>query len=186
MSVPHVNDTEGAPAGFLLEDVWRDDRPGVPASQRWKAIFSGGYRNATENQGGRDKGAWVMGSADGIRFTHAAGNAGPALFCSDTQDVSLGWVPHFEKYAMFIRHDGPDEHNPNGAGGPGRRVALCLTDDLADFGSNRGPDADGCTSALPDGCRGGETGFVWAAANAGLAVRAPRSRARATRQALRS
>ena len=58
---------------------------------------------------------------------------------------------------MWIRHDGPDAQNPNGAGGPGRRVALCLTDELSDFGSNRGPGAQGCTSTLPDGCRGGAT-----------------------------
>ena len=117
------------------------------------------FSQATINQGGRDKGAWVWHSPDGIHFTEPADarQKGPALLCSDTQDVSLGWIPSLAKYAMWIRHDGPDAQNPNGAGGPGRRVALCLTDELSDFGSNRGPGAQGCTSTLPDGCRGGAT-----------------------------
>lgn len=52
--------------------------------------------------------------------------------CSDTDNVGIGWIPAAQRYAVFVRHDGPDAVGPAGPGtGAGRRVSVCLTDDLA-------------------------------------------------------
>lgn len=105
--------------GFV--DVFRDEKPGTPAGQRWKALV---------NEGG---GNHIWASADAIHFTRI-GNAGrPVLLGADTQNIGLGWNPALAKYIFYIRHN----HCPPSAMVPGgycqpshRRIALCLVDDL--------------------------------------------------------
>ena len=107
--------------GFV--DVFRDDKPGTPAAERWKALV---------NEAG---GVHVWASPDAIHFTRVGNRSQPVLVGADTQNIGLGWNAALQKYLVYIRHN----HCPPSAMAPGgycqpshRRIALCLVDDLLD------------------------------------------------------
>eukprot|EP01050_Picozoa_sp_SAG11_P010478 SAG11_NODE_1050_length_6025_cov_5.835974_2_plen_795_part_00 len=102
-------------------DVFRDDKPRVPAGERYKALV---------NEAGGDH-IWV--SADAIRFTRHGNKTKPVLVGADTQNVGVGWNDALQKYIIYIRHN----HCPPSAMLPGgycqpshRRIAVCLVDDV--------------------------------------------------------
>eukprot|EP01048_Picozoa_sp_COSAG05_P003791 COSAG05_NODE_183_length_14758_cov_90.142506_3_plen_613_part_00 len=102
-------------------DVFRDDKPGVPASEQYKALV---------NEAGRDH-VWV--SADAIHFTRHGNKSQPVLIGADTQNIGVGWNEILRKYIIYIRHN----HCPPSAMLPGgycqpshRRIAVCLVDDM--------------------------------------------------------
>ena len=123
---------DGTPtSGFAPMSFFRDLSPSAAADEPFKVI---GQFKAGGKAGGV---AWA--TSDGLRFRPLHG-AGPnattdpiiGVNCSDTDDIGVGWVPQARRYAVFVRHDGPDAVGPGGPGtGAGRRVSVCLTDNLA-------------------------------------------------------
>ena len=102
-------------------DVFRDERPGVPPAERWKALI---------NEAGGDH-IWV--SADALHFTRHGNRSKPVLVGADTQNIGVGWNQALQKYVVYLRHN----HCPPSAMLPGgycqpshRRIAVCLVDDL--------------------------------------------------------
>ena len=52
-----------------------------------------------------------------------------------TDNVAIGYLPAIDKYAFYVRNWAPPPGQESR--GPTRRVGLCLTDDLRDFGAPR-------------------------------------------------
>ena len=52
-----------------------------------------------------------------------------------TDNVAIGYLPAIDKYAFYVRNWAPPPGQESR--GPTRRIGLCLTDDLRDFGAPR-------------------------------------------------
>jgi hypothetical protein len=91
---------DNSSTGHTPGTVFRDERPGTPASEQWKmvALWNG-------NETGDVVTTHAMASADGIRWRHFAG---PLYSHSDTQDVGM-WSPLAGggngSYVMFRRQE---------------------------------------------------------------------------------
>lgn len=80
----------------------KDDRPGVPAAERYKAVGGGVGTAAEHKASGTVRGLNRLVSADGIHWTQLPG---PPLFSAwalDTQNV-LAWIPSESCYAVYLR-----------------------------------------------------------------------------------
>eukprot|EP01051_Picozoa_sp_SAG22_P023269 SAG22_NODE_5931_length_928_cov_1.675513_1_plen_266_part_10 len=84
--------------------VFIDDKPGVPAAERFKMA-------ASWAKGGKS-GIWLMGSPDGIHFTPLFDK--PVVADSDTQNIAF-YDHHTQRYTGYIRIDNPAplEHPAN-------------------------------------------------------------------------
>lgn len=140
---PPTNKDGTAASPFGPMSFFKDTAPGVPESEQWKVIGEIDIRSP----GQRKSGGVAWATADGLHF-HPLASAGPnaatdpviGVNCSDTENIGVGWLPSARRYAIFVRHDGPDAVGPGNAGpgtGAGRRISVCLTDDLAgSWGNN--------------------------------------------------
>ena len=134
----HPNGSVASP--FSPMSFFRDTNPAARGDERWIVIG--------QIVGAKSGGvAWA--TTDGLRFKplHAAGPTAISdpvigVNCSDTDDIGVGWLPAAKRYAIFVRHDGPDAVGPGGPGtGAGRRVSVCRTDNLAgSWGRNAASD----------------------------------------------
>lgn len=80
-----------------------DDRPGVPAEERYKAVGGGMTTSAETKATGAVRGLYRLVSPDGIHWKEVKG--GKPLFTGyamDTQNV-LVWLPAEQCYAVYIR-----------------------------------------------------------------------------------
>ena len=141
----HPNGSVASP--FSPMSFFRDTNPAAREDERWivigQIVIGGG-----STRGGKSGGvAWA--TTDGLRFKplHAAGPTAISdpvigVNCSDTDNIGVGWLPSAKRYAIFVRHDGPDAVGPGGPGtGAGRRVSVCRTDNLAgSWGRNAASD----------------------------------------------
>ena len=107
-------------SGGGLEGLFRDDRRGVPDSERWK-MLCGVCEPACLKHG-----QGVCASPDGIHWRVVVSHA---AISSDTYNMGQ-WDPVSQQYAFYMRHEPP----PGGfvAGGPPdrRQIGLCLTPTL--------------------------------------------------------
>lgn len=114
---PRSDGQKGHPAYDYHEPgtVFLDDKPGVPASERFKMVCS--WKG----------GVWLLSSPDGISFTPMFGK--PVVPGSDTQNVAF--YDHLtERYVGYIRIDNPvpKEHPSNEScpiQAPIRRIGRC-------------------------------------------------------------
>ena len=114
---PRSDGRAGHPAYDYHEPgtVFIDDKPGVPASERFKMACS--WKG----------GVWLLSSPDGISFTPMFGK--PVVPGSDTQNVAF-FDHHTERYVGYIRIDNPvpKEHPANLScpiQAPIRRIGRC-------------------------------------------------------------
>jgi len=88
--------------------VLLDDRPGVPAAQRYKAVGGGMTTSAESKATGAVRGLYRFVSADGIHWEKVPGEPLFKGYALDTQNV-LAWIPAENCYAVYLRMWTEDE-----------------------------------------------------------------------------
>jgi hypothetical protein len=83
--------------------VFKDERPGVPASERFKAV--GGSSNRWEADLSRPHGLFRYVSADGLNWRLFSPEAIFREYALDTLNVAI-WSPEEQVYAIYIRPGG--------------------------------------------------------------------------------
>jgi hypothetical protein len=80
----------------------KDDRPGVPAAEKYKAV-GGGVGGAAEHKATNTvRGLNRLVSADGLHWTQLPGKPLFSGWALDTQNV-LAWIPAENCYAIYLR-----------------------------------------------------------------------------------
>jgi hypothetical protein len=79
-----------------------DDRPGIPAEERYKAVGGGMTTSAESKATGAVRGLYRLVSADGIHWKELPGAPLFTGFAMDTQNV-LVWLPAEQCYAIYLR-----------------------------------------------------------------------------------
>jgi hypothetical protein len=110
--------------------VLLDDRPGVPAAERFKAVGGGLTTSAESRRTGAVRGLYRFVSADGIHWTKLPGAPLFKGYALDTQNV-LTWIPEEQTYAIYLRTWTLDE--PGKPKWRGRRLIARSTS--PDFGT---------------------------------------------------
>lgn len=82
--------------------VLHDDRPGVPAAERYKAVGGGLTTSAEFRATGAVRGLYRFVSADGIHWNKVPGEPLFKGYALDTQNV-ITWLPAENCYAIYLR-----------------------------------------------------------------------------------